>query len=168
MARLKSLVTTEDWWTVWIGAVLLASVFTGIVDSVPTLSRWSSLSDSIPAEGILPLLILLVSVAILTGIAVRVLDGNALAYTKAFPAIFVLGTVAFLVGTNQVMAAYGLGYALWALVIGLVVSNLIGTPGCRACEPSCLSRRDWSFWAPKSYSERCSRWAGTESSLPGE
>ncbi len=128
MARLKSLVTTEDWWTVWIGAVLLASVFTGIVDSVPTLSRWSSLSDSIPAEGILPLLILLVSVAILTGIAVRVLDGNALAYTKAFPVIFVLGTVAFLVGTNQVMAAYGLGYALWALVIGLVVSNLIGTP----------------------------------------
>ena len=128
MGRLKSLVTIEDWWTVWIGAVLLASVFTGIVDSVPTLSRWSSLPDSVPADRILPLLILLVSVAVLTGIAVRVLDGNAMPYTKAFPAIFVLGTVAFLVGTNQVMAAYGLGYALWALLIGLVVSNLIGTP----------------------------------------
>ena len=128
MGRFKSLVTVEDWWTVWIGAVLLASVFSGIVDSVPTLSRWSSLPDSVPAEGIFPLVILLVSVAILTGIAVRVLDGNALPYTKAFPAIFVLGTVAFLIGTNQVMAAYGLGYALWALLIGLVVSNLIGTP----------------------------------------
>ena len=128
MSRFKSLVTTEDWWTVWIGALLLASVFAGIVTSVPTLPRWSSLLAAIPAARVLPLLALLVGFAVLTGIAIRVLNQNVAAYLKAFPAIFVLGISAFVIGANQVLAAYGLGYALWALLIGLAISNVVGTP----------------------------------------
>jgi uncharacterized integral membrane protein (TIGR00698 family) len=72
--------------------------------------------------------LLLVALAILTGIAVRVLKQNLAAYLKAFPVIFVLATSAFVIGANQVLAAYGLGYALWALLIGLVISNVVGTP----------------------------------------
>jgi len=118
----------EDWWTVWIGAALLASVFGGLVVSVPTIPRWSSLPAAVPTATILPLLLLLVALAILTGIAVRVLKQNLAAYLKAFPVIFVLATSAFVIGANQVLAAYGLGYALWALLIGLVISNVVGTP----------------------------------------
>ena len=33
-----------------------------------------------------------------------------------------------MIGSNQVLAAYGLGYALWALLIGLAISNVAGTP----------------------------------------
>ena len=120
--------TTEDWWAVWIGSLLLMSVFGGIVTSVPTLPRWSSLLASIPAASILPLLMLLLAFASLTGIAVKILNQDVVAYLKAFPLIFLLGTVAFVIGANQVLAAYGLSYALWALLIGLVISNAMGTP----------------------------------------
>lgn len=128
MSRIKPLVTSEDWWTVWIGATLLAAVFSGLVDSVPTMPRWSSPLSGMPPDRIMPLLVLLVSIAILTGVATRALGRDAWAYLKAFPVVFVLATAAFVAGANAVFAAYGLGYALWALVAGLVVSNLFGMP----------------------------------------
>lgn len=128
MSRFKSLITSEDWWTVWIGGLLLGSVFTGVVDSVPTLPRWSAVLDGIPADRLLPLGIMLVSLAALTAVAVGLTEGQAVGYLQAFPVVFVLALAAFLIGANQVLAAYGLGYALWALVIGLIVSNLVGTP----------------------------------------
>ncbi len=128
MSWLKQFVIREDWWSVWIGFALLASVFAGMVSYVPGIPRWSSPLSGIPASLILPLILLMLGAGALTTIAVRTLGDSAGAYIRAFPAVFALATVAFYIAANEVLAAYGLGYALWALGLGLVISNIIGTP----------------------------------------
>ncbi len=129
MSWFKEFITREDWWSVWVGFALLASVFAGMVSYVPGIPRWSSPLSGIPASLILPLGLLLLGTGVLTTIAVRTLGNDTGAYVRAFPALFVLATVAFYIAANEVLAAYGLGYALWALILGLVISNFIGTPG---------------------------------------
>jgi len=128
MSWFKEFVTREDWWSVWVGFALLASGFVGAVSSVPGIVPWSSPLSGIPASLILPLVLLMLGVGALTTIAVRTLGDDAGAYARAFPVVFVLATVAFYIAANEVLAAYGLGYALWALALGLIISNLIGTP----------------------------------------
>jgi uncharacterized integral membrane protein (TIGR00698 family) len=50
-------------------------------------------------------------------------------YLQGFVVIFILSCVSYWVA-NQVNVKYwGLSYALWALLIGLLISNTIGTPG---------------------------------------
>lgn len=50
------------------------------------------------------------------------------AFVSAFVAIFVLAVLAYVLAGQAVIKNYNLEYALWALLIGMVVSNTIGTP----------------------------------------
>lgn len=49
-------------------------------------------------------------------------------FPVAFAAIFALAILAFVLAGQEVVKHYNLEYALWALVVGLLISNLIGTP----------------------------------------
>jgi uncharacterized integral membrane protein (TIGR00698 family) len=42
--------------------------------------------------------------------------------------VFVLAVVSFVVANQNTIHAYGLSYAAWALLIGLLISNTVGTP----------------------------------------
>jgi uncharacterized integral membrane protein (TIGR00698 family) len=128
MSWMSAVWTKEDWWSVWVGFALLASVFVGAVSAVPGLPRWSSPMDGVQASPIIPLIVLMLGIGLLTSIAVWTLGQNARAYLRAFPAVFGLTTAAFFIAANDVLAAYGLGYAMWALLIGLLISNFVGTP----------------------------------------
>ncbi|MCA9187808.1 MAG: putative sulfate exporter family transporter, partial [Planctomycetales bacterium] len=46
----------------------------------------------------------------------------------AFPIVFLLATLAYVIAENAVVSAYSLEYALWAIIVGLLISNTIGTP----------------------------------------
>ena len=50
-------------------------------------------------------------------------------FVPAFLGVFLLATIAYIFATNEVAKAYNLEYALWALGIGMIISNTIGTPG---------------------------------------
>jgi uncharacterized membrane protein YadS len=50
------------------------------------------------------------------------------AFPLAFAAVFLLAILAYLLAGQKVVKHYNLEYALWALVIGLVISNTVGTP----------------------------------------
>lgn len=50
-------------------------------------------------------------------------------FVPAFLVIFALATFAYLLARQQMVKAYNLEYALWALAVGLLVSNTVGTPG---------------------------------------
>lgn len=50
------------------------------------------------------------------------------AFLKAFPAVFLLALFAYVLSGQSVIKAYNLEYALWALMVGLIISNTIGTP----------------------------------------
>ena len=49
-------------------------------------------------------------------------------FLVAFPAVFLLAVLAYVLAGQSVIKYYGLSYALWALVVGLLISNTIGTP----------------------------------------
>ena len=49
-------------------------------------------------------------------------------FLVAFPFVFLLATLAFVGGNQATMKYYGFGDPLWAVVIGLLISNTIGTP----------------------------------------
>ena len=50
-------------------------------------------------------------------------------FVPAFLGVFLLATIAYVFAANEVAKAYNLEYALWALGIGMIISNTIGTPG---------------------------------------
>jgi uncharacterized membrane protein YadS len=49
-------------------------------------------------------------------------------FVPAFAGIFLLATIAYVFAANEVAKAYNLEYALWALGIGMIISNTIGAP----------------------------------------
>lgn len=49
-------------------------------------------------------------------------------FAKAFVGLFVLATVSFVLAAQEVLEAANLEYALWALLLGLLITNTLGTP----------------------------------------
>ncbi len=51
-----------------------------------------------------------------------------LPFLKAFQLLFLLTVLAYLLAGQTTVHYYGLSYAMWALLVGLVISNTVGTP----------------------------------------
>lgn len=66
--------------------------------------------------------------ALLFGIGMKVMGHSFGAFAKGFAAVFLLAILAFLLSTQATAKAYGIGYAAWAIAMGLLISNTIGTP----------------------------------------
>ncbi|WP_146518622.1 YeiH family protein [Stieleria varia] len=60
--------------------------------------------------------------------AIHIRGQSARKFLTAFPVVFALATVAYVLSGQSVIKAYNLEYALWALLVGLIISNTIGTP----------------------------------------
>ena len=123
------LLAKEDWWAIWLGTLLIAGVATSLVTSVPGVGRWSAS----PVEGFaggrsLGLLALGLGLAVLTALSVRVMGGMPRRHMTGFAAVFVLAVVAYTCAQQTGVRAAGFGYAFWALGLGLLIANTVGTP----------------------------------------
>lgn len=138
----------EDWWAVWIGALLLAVCLTAVLAAgaaadqpyasplKPWLAKPGSWSQN-PAEAfyiaektnVLPGLagVFLVSLAAF-GLSAAMMGGSLIAFARGFCLVFALGVFAYVLAGQDVVKHYNLEYALWALAVGLLISNTIGTP----------------------------------------
>lgn len=56
------------------------------------------------------------------------LGKQRLAFAKGFAFVFLIAIMAYLFGAQVNMKAMGIGYAAWAIILGLLISNTIGTP----------------------------------------
>jgi len=54
--------------------------------------------------------------------------GRAKQFLIGFPVIFSLAVLAYMMAGQAAVSAYNLEYALWALLVGLLISNTVGTP----------------------------------------
>ncbi|MCH9652799.1 MAG: putative sulfate exporter family transporter [Planctomycetes bacterium] len=61
-------------------------------------------------------------------IGIKVMGQSVLKFAIGFLGVFLLATLAYVLTGQVVAKRYNLEYALWALMIGLVISNTIGTP----------------------------------------
>lgn len=69
-----------------------------------------------------------VALGLLFAVAMQIRKGEGLAFVTGFPFVFLLAIVAYALAGQSLIKAYNLEYALWALVVGLIVSNTVGTP----------------------------------------
>lgn len=74
------------------------------------------------------LLGVLVASLVLFGLGSALRGEPVMPFARAFVAVFLLATVAFVLAGQNVIKHYNLEYALWALLIGMVISNTVGTP----------------------------------------
>lgn len=119
----------EDWWTVWFAAALIFGIAIGFITKVPKIGKWTSNPlDAFPSEIIFPLAVLAVGVGGLTAVGMLVMKADWKKYFCGFLVIFLLACLAYFLANQATMKAWGVGYAIWALGLGLLISNTIGTP----------------------------------------
>ena len=70
----------------------------------------------------------LLAIALLTAVGVKVMGEKAGKYLLAFIVIAAFAIIAYAISHQTQIKAYGLSYAFWALLFGLLISNTVGTP----------------------------------------
>lgn len=66
---------------------------------------------------------------ILFAVGLRSMGKQVKSFPLAFLVVFLLATFSFVLAGQKVIKHYNLEYALWALLVGLIISNTVGTPG---------------------------------------
>jgi uncharacterized integral membrane protein (TIGR00698 family) len=134
--RISALWKSEDWWAVWFGFALILASLTRLVTEVPRVGRWTD--DPLAAFGLgtgegtilLPLLGLMIGLGVLTTVGIAAMKAERPGrYALGFAGVFVLGCISYWIANQTNIRYWGLSYALWALLVGLLISNTIGTPG---------------------------------------
>ncbi len=157
--------TSEDWWAVWIGSVILVLAFALVWFSRPAdfalgaetgqqvklsspAKRWLAKPgawESDPREAFVRaddpsteadesrnvlwgLLGALAVCLVFFGVGVRAMGESWSRFAGAFSVLFFLAVLAYVLAGQAVVERYNLEYVLWALAVGLVISNTIGTP----------------------------------------
>lgn len=140
------LLHTEDWLAVWLGFIVIAiacvAVLTGAFDfsalKFKTWSLWENLTEA-QAGGVTPLLEqltgqfwlkLVITFAVLGTlftVGAKLLGEKVKKYIPAFIGLFVLAVIVRLISAEFTLNRY-LEWAFWALIVGLLVSNTVGTP----------------------------------------
>jgi uncharacterized membrane protein YadS len=81
-----------------------------------------------PYNQLSPLAGLCIFFAFLFGIGYKMMGKDFTKFVKGFGFVFVLAIASYMLSSQATMKAYGIGYAAWAIAIGLLISNTIGTP----------------------------------------
>ena len=145
--NLSKLWKTEDWLAVWIGFIVIAigcvAVLTGAFDfSALTFKTWTwgeSLTDAQMAK-VVPLgqqfasgafwgkmlrTVLVLGILFTGGVAL--LGEKVKKFIPAFLGVFVLAVIVRLISAEFTLNRY-LEWAFWALIVGMLISNTVGTP----------------------------------------
>ena len=128
--------TSEDWWSVYLGLALVATAavavacgasFDFIKGSTPAPWPSKPLGAGLAANWPSYLAVYVV-LAVLTGVAVKLMGGRLGHYLASFTILFVAGFLVLVLANQQTLKTYGLEYPFWALIIGLIVGNLVKLP----------------------------------------
>ncbi len=80
-------------------------------------------------DNLIRVLVLGLFYLILSLIAIVLAGEKAAGFITGFPVVFILALLGQLIAGNYTMLYYGLEYVIWALVLGLFISNVFGVPG---------------------------------------
>ena len=129
----SSLWRTEDWWACWIGWFILVLALIGILPKWYKISSWTTLGEAFPnimstlgTAGVAFLFVIVVTI-----IGLLFMKRFTWSYIPSFIVIFALAFLAFFLGklnTEKLWGVTGVPYVIWAIVLGLLISNLLGVP----------------------------------------
>ena len=125
----RELYLSEDWWANWYATTILVLVGVGLITQIPKVGRWSTNPlEALPLELLLQLVALGLGSCALTTIGAVALKLDWKKYIPSYLVIFALASLAYLSANQETMRAWGFGYAIWGLGIGLLIANTVGTP----------------------------------------
>ena len=122
---------TEDWLAVWIGFLLILAVLAGWRPLPPNL-KWGSATASLAQVGtaanLSKMAVPAVACFFCTLAALALMRAKVLRLLAGFPVVFLLGLTAQLLAGHSRVEAWGLEYVIFALVLGLTISQTIAIP----------------------------------------
>jgi len=128
----SNLYKKEDWWACWIGFIVLALCAFGVIGvwyKVPKISTWSANPlRAFTGQTLFSYLIMFIGLAVIYLIALKIIGDKVKTFVPAFVIVFAIGLISILIGSQKSLKSLGLSYPLWALAIGLLISNTIGVP----------------------------------------
>ena len=138
---------SEDVWAIWLGWTVLlvslgatwfastaaATAVNPLVGLLADLGSWTSNPlDAFRTKNggsALPGLVgVFASLLVLFSVGLAGMGQRLRGFPLAFAALFGLTVFAYLLSGQKVVKHYNLEYALWALTVGLLISNTVGTP----------------------------------------
>lgn len=131
---------SEDWLAIWLGLTILAifSVLAFFASDgsgsfsnpakpyLATPSVWTA--DPLKAFTAKPLLATFMIVGIVFAIGTTLRGVEFRRFATGYVGVFGLAMLSLSLSAQSQLKYYGLEYALWAILIGLLISNSIGTP----------------------------------------
>ena len=81
-----------------------------------------------PRANFTAIAVLLVAMGAAFALAVYMMGENVRKFVAGYVVVFLLAVLAYIISTQASVSAYGLPFAMWALLFGLLISNTIGTP----------------------------------------
>jgi uncharacterized integral membrane protein (TIGR00698 family) len=120
----------EDWWACFIGWFILLLALWGVLPATPKIAKWTSLSAAFPKGWTTfgTTIVLCIAMGVLTFIGGIFMKFDLKNYIPGFIVIFALTFVAMVVSKQAFINKWGISYVLFALVFGLVISNIFKVP----------------------------------------
>jgi uncharacterized integral membrane protein (TIGR00698 family) len=88
----------------------------------------SSLANVFSGANLMKALYLLIGFGVLGVISMAFMGMPVGKFIAGFPIVFILSAVSYFVAGNSIVSYYGLEVVFWALILGLLISNLFGVP----------------------------------------
>ena len=81
-----------------------------------------------PYNQIPELILFMVILAVLFGFGWKIMGHSFWRFVIGFSFVFIIAVLSYTFANNSTMSHYGIGYPGWAILLGLIISNTIGTP----------------------------------------
>ncbi len=120
----------EDWVVVWLGIGILAAVVAGYKPASFSV-KWSGASEVtglFSTQSLSGWLLLAAATALVAGIGLALMRDSARSFLIGFPVVFLLALGSQFLAGNALANAWGIEFVIFALLLGLLVSNTVGTP----------------------------------------
>ena len=75
------------------------------------------------------MVLLMIGLGLFFSIGVYFMGGSVGKFLVGFPIVFIISILGFFIGNHAIASEYGLSYVLWCIIIGLLISNTVSTPG---------------------------------------
>jgi uncharacterized membrane protein YadS len=114
----------------FIGWFILLLAIWGVLPEAPKITKWTSIGAAFP-QGMRTLwttLILFITIGVLIFIGGVFLKFDLRKYLPGLRVIFVLSFIALIIAGQKNIHYWGIEYVLWALIFGLIISNVFQVP----------------------------------------
>ena len=124
-----SLIRSEDWVSVWLGAALILLTIVGVQPVLPLFS-WGGRSPAglFSAHNLLAALVLGLLLMALSAAGAWLMGFRIRAYLLGFAGVFGLAWVSQMIAGASALKDWGISYVIVSLVVGLLISNLGSVP----------------------------------------